>query len=62
MKQDYNTENKQKPTDKHDKGHGRLSHHDAEVASPEDGSLCGEEDPGSALESLVDNEDDRNQR
>ena len=31
-----------------------LSHSDAEAASPEDSSVCGEEDPGSALESLVD--------
>jgi hypothetical protein len=30
-----------------------LSHRDAEAASPEDCSVCGEEDPGSALESLV---------
>ncbi|WP_213997275.1 hypothetical protein [Arsukibacterium sp.] len=31
-----------------------LSHRDAEAASPEDYSVCGEEDPGSALESMVD--------
>ncbi|MBU1311595.1 MAG: hypothetical protein KKE30_18900 [Gammaproteobacteria bacterium] len=33
-----------------------LSHKDAEAASPEDSSVCGEEDPGSALESLVDDD------
>lgn len=33
-----------------------LSHRDAEAASPEDSSVCGEEDPGSALESLVDDD------
>ena len=31
-----------------------LSHRDAEAAAPEDNSVCGEEDPGSALESLMD--------
>jgi hypothetical protein len=33
-----------------------LSHKDAEAASPEDSSVCGEEDPGSALESLMDDD------
>ena len=33
-----------------------MSHKDAEAASPEDSSVCGEEDPGSALESLVDDD------
>ncbi|ALS97966.1 hypothetical protein [Lacimicrobium alkaliphilum] len=59
MQQNPGTVGKKPQTEKDDKGHGRLSHHDAEVASPEDGSLCGEEDPGSALESLVDNDDDK---
>ncbi|WP_088331865.1 hypothetical protein [Lacimicrobium sp. SS2-24] len=36
-----------------------FSHHDAEVASPEEGSLCGEEDPGAALESLIDHRDEK---
>ncbi|WP_290619524.1 MULTISPECIES: hypothetical protein [unclassified Arsukibacterium] len=31
-----------------------LTHRDAEAAAPEDNSVCGEEDPGSALESLMD--------
>lgn len=30
-----------------------LSHSDAEAASPEDEPVCGEEDPGAALETLV---------
>ncbi len=30
-----------------------LSHNDAEAASPEDAPVCGEEDPGAALETLV---------
>ncbi|HEY9043311.1 MAG TPA: hypothetical protein VIN66_14110 [Rheinheimera sp.] len=38
----------------HAKRQPPLSHRDAEAASPEDSSVCGEEDPGSALESLVD--------
>ena len=33
-----------------------LSHRDAEAACPDDGSVCGEEDPGSALESLMDDD------
>lgn len=33
-----------------------LPHRDAEAACPEDYSICGEEDPGSALESLVNND------
>lgn len=33
-----------------------LSHKDAEAASPEDSSVCGEEDPGCALESLMDDD------
>lgn len=33
-----------------------LSHRDAEAASPDDSSVCGEEDPGSALESLMDDD------
>lgn len=37
--------------------HQPLSHRDAEAASPEDYSVCGEEDPGSALESLVNNDE-----
>lgn len=36
--------------------HSPLSHKDAEAASPEDSSVCGEEDPGSALESMVDDD------
>jgi len=36
------------------KRHKPLSHRDAEAACPDDGSVCGEEDPGSALESLMD--------
>lgn len=59
MQHNPGTAGKKPQTDKHDKERGRLSHHDAEVASPEDGSLCGEEDPGSALESLVDNDNDK---
>jgi hypothetical protein len=59
MQQGSGTAKKTPQTDKHDKERGRLSHHDAEVASPEDGSLCGEEDPGSALESLVDDDNDK---
>lgn len=31
-----------------------LSHRDATAASPDDESVCGEEDPGVALESMVD--------
>lgn len=30
-----------------------LTHHEAEVAAPMDVAICGEEDPGAALESLV---------
>lgn len=62
MQQNPGTAGNKAQTEKSNKSHGRLSHHDAEVASPEEGSLCGEEDPGSALESLVDNEDDKNRR
>lgn len=38
------------------KQHKPLSHRDAEAACPDDGSVCGEEDPGSALESLMDDD------
>lgn len=31
----------------------RLSHQEAEAGSAEDSSVCGEEDPGAALEFLV---------
>ena len=38
------------------KRHKPLSHRDAEAACPDDSSVCGEEDPGSALESLMDDD------
>jgi hypothetical protein len=36
-----------------------LSHEDAEAASPEYESVCGEEDPGAALETLVTKKEDK---
>ncbi|MCW8093002.1 hypothetical protein [Alteromonas sp. ASW11-130] len=33
--------------------HDILSDKDAEASSPEDSSVCGEEDPGVALEEMV---------
>ncbi len=33
--------------------HDILSDQDAEASSPEDSSVCGEEDPGVALEEMV---------
>lgn len=36
-----------------EKQHHPLSHRDATAASPDDESVCGEEDPGAALESMV---------
>lgn len=62
MQQGSGAAKKATQTEKNNKGHSKLSHHDAEVASPEDGSVCGEEDPGSALESLVEAEKDRSSR
>ncbi|GGD75496.1 hypothetical protein [Lacimicrobium alkaliphilum] len=62
MKQDSGTSKQDPHTGKEHRRSEKLSHHDAEVASPEEGSLCGEEDPGSALESLIDDEKDKNSR
>lgn len=36
-----------------------LSHKDAEAASPADEAVCGEEDPGVALETLVNKDEAR---
>ncbi|NMH58923.1 hypothetical protein [Alteromonas ponticola] len=42
---------KQSPTAEEE--HDILSDQDAEASSPEDSSVCGEEDPGVALEEMV---------
>lgn len=50
------TEPQNRPPVEQPKRHKPLSHRDAEAACPDDGSVCGEEDPGSALESLMDDD------
>lgn len=41
-------------SDKHEQEkRQRISHEDAESGSPDDESVAGEEDPGSALEDIV---------
>lgn len=50
------TKSQNRPPVDQPKPHKPLSHRDAEAACPDDGSVCGEEDPGSALESLMDDD------
>ena len=63
---DMNTSNTNSPPSNQDepktnlKGEGKepekdmvLTHKEAEAASPDDYAVCGEEDPGEALEGLV---------
>ncbi|WP_156420364.1 hypothetical protein [Rheinheimera sp. EpRS3] len=50
------TEPQNRPPVDQSKRRKPLSHRDAEAACPDDGSVCGEEDPGSALESLMDDD------
>ncbi len=44
--------NKKSSTEQNE-DHDILSDQDAEASSPEDSSVCGEEDPGVALEEMV---------
>ncbi|OJA05838.1 hypothetical protein [Halomonas sp. QHL1] len=39
-----------------------LNHREAQAGGPADSAACGEEDPGAALEMLVENTDEKNRQ